>query len=177
MKILLIRHARRAHALAEKNDPLSPDGKEEALELGKVMKKSGDVPLLFLTSKQRHARQTAEILRRHLNPKAALVPLDALTPHAPHPLVDANKYIEAIAHDLAALSAVAPHIKDSLRGTVAIILHHPRNIQCALQLQNKDPATWRTYRRGTFPSFGKAIHLTADTWDDFLQGKGRSRRR
>jgi phosphohistidine phosphatase SixA len=174
MKILLIRHARRAHTLAEENDPLSPDGKDEALELGRVMKKSGDVPLLFLTSKERHARQTAEILRRYLNPKAALVPLDALTPHVPHPLVDANRYIEAIAHDLATLSRVAPHVKAGLRGTVAIILHHPRNIQCALQLQNKDPATWRTYRRGTFPSFGKAIRLTADSWDDFLQGKGRN---
>jgi phosphohistidine phosphatase SixA len=143
------------------------------------MKKSGDVPLLFLTSKERHARQTAEILRRYLNPKASLVPLDALTPHpdVEHTLVKANRYIEAIAHELATLSTVAPNVTAGLRGTVAIILHHPRNIQCALQLQNKDPGTWRTYRRGTFPSYGRAIRLTADSWDDFLQGKGRNRSR
>jgi phosphohistidine phosphatase SixA len=177
MKILLIRHARRARTLPDEDDPLGPDGKEQALDLAKTLKKSGEVPRLYLTSKHRHARQTAQILRRHLNPKAALVPLDALTPHVRHPLADAGQYIEAVAHDLDALSTRRPAIRRGLSGTVAIVLHHPRNIQCALQLQNKDPATWRAYRGGTIPGYGTAIHLTADSWDHFLQGKGRSRRR
>jgi phosphohistidine phosphatase SixA len=68
MKVLLIRHATRARVLAERDDPLSADGEKEALELAKTMKESGDIPVLFLTSKQRHAHQTAEILWCHLGP-------------------------------------------------------------------------------------------------------------
>jgi phosphohistidine phosphatase SixA len=100
MKIFLIRHATRARFRADIDDPLSDQGKKEALALAEAMKNSGDVPELFLTSKQLHAHQTAEILRSSLNEKAVLVPLDALTPHVPHPLVNAGKYVEAVSNDL-----------------------------------------------------------------------------
>jgi phosphohistidine phosphatase SixA len=176
VKILLIRHATRSHVLADRDDPLSAAGEKEALGLAKAMKESGDVPMLFLTSKQRHAHQTTEILWCYLNPEAALVPLEALTPRVPHPLTNSRRYVEAISHDLGVFAKARPEIKDRLRETAAIILHEPRNIQCALQLQGKDPDIWETYRDGRhggkWPGFGQAICLTADTWDHFLQGKG-----
>jgi phosphohistidine phosphatase SixA/dienelactone hydrolase len=178
MKILLIRHAtrtRRVHpnpgVLPEWDDPLSPVGEREALALAQTMEQSGDVPTLFLTSRQRHAHQTAEILWGRLNQTATLVPLNALSPHVQHPLVNRDMYVEAISHDMNVFAHARPDIKDGLRETVAIILHYPRNVQCALQLQGKKPDTWEDYWQPD--AFGRAICLTADTWDDFLQGRGR----
>lgn len=177
MKVLLIRHATRTRVLPDKDDPLSPNGEQEALALATTMKNSGDIPTLFLTSRQRHAHQTAEILWCFLNRAAALVPLDALTPYVPHPLANANRYIEAISQDLADFRRARADIMDRALETVAIVLHEPRNIQCALQLQGQNPGNWNAYRggrsQGKWPSFGQAICLTANTWNDFLQGMGK----
>jgi histidine phosphatase superfamily protein (branch 1) len=181
MKILLVRHADRTRILKddlEKDDPLSRDGEQQALELAAHMNKSGDIPELILTSRWRHAHQTAEILWSSIDAPATLVPLDALTPHAPLDLLKAGKYVEAISHDLMIFARARPDIQDALAPgkTVAMILHKPRNIQCALQLQGKHPNSYLTYRggegKGKWPNFGQAICLTASTWEQFLRGKG-----
>ena len=170
MKILLIRHATRTSnpATPEEDDPLSNEGKKEAEQLAEDLGKEGDKPTLILTSKHRHAQQTAEILH-NLNSKAVLLPLVALTPgHPATPtLVNEGKYFDAILQEIKSLLEAKQQI--TAEAVVFIVTHHPRQLQIAIQLQGQPPETWRSRQQ---LAYAGAVCVIAKGLEDFKNGKG-----
>ena len=137
MNIILVRHGQRQGTKPESDDPLTPDGEFQAKDLAEHLKTAGDIPILILTSEYIHAQQTAKILQERLNRAALIIPLRSLTPSKPdYPGVDQEKYAQAMWHELSSKAGV-PSLKND--ATVIVVLHYPRQVQLALDLQGKDP--------------------------------------
>ena len=193
MKILLIRHATRKYTTPEHKDPLSDVGIREAEQLATDLKSVGDEPTLLLTSRLRHATQTAEVLRRKLNPTAPILRLAALTPtpvsglqkveyfvcallgRVRNPsqilqitsnLVQGQQYVQALLGEIASSPKAQSRLKCD--AVIAIVTHYPRQVQIALQLQSQPPGT---FRKRPEPAFAGALCLAACTVDDLRHGK------
>jgi broad specificity phosphatase PhoE len=178
MKILLIRHGERTKTGREEDsssDPLSAKGENQVAELAARLKTEDTIPTLFLTSRYKHAQRTAEILQSILNPTAALVHLDSLTPLSPSSpspwAVKDHKYVGTIREELSASLAAQPNDGLSNNAIVVLVLHHPRQIQVALQLQGLDPANWGDWNQNGrgWPTFAQSICLVGE----FDQGKAK----
>jgi phosphohistidine phosphatase SixA len=161
MKVYLIRHAERDRnaSLPDEDQPLSLEGEQQAEALAGKLKIEG-IPTLFLTSRYRHAQQTAEILRKFIYPEAPLISLDVLTPR-----------LKAGTFNPAEVIAESKHAGQELSAhqIVAIVLHHPRQTQLAMMLKGADDGNWRSE---SVPGNAEAICLTAGTLDAFAEGKG-----
>jgi phosphohistidine phosphatase SixA len=161
LKIYLVRHAERNERSPEKdcNQPLTLRGVKQAEELAKQLTAEG-VPTLLLTSKWLHSRETTGLLAARMPPSMPVLPLEALTPFGKRIRFDLNEIIDEskqTGYDLFA------------HETVAMVLHHPRQTQLALMITGKD---YRDWERMPKPKSAEAICLTADTLDDFVNGKG-----
>lgn len=161
MKVYLIRHAERDKdaSLSDDDQPLSFQGERQAEALASKLKVE-EVPTLYLTSRYRHAQQTAKLLRDSICPQAPLISLDVTTPH-----------LKTNAFNFAELLAEAKHKRQDLSAhqIVAIVLHHPRQTQLAMMLKGVDYREWRSE---SVPDNASAICLAADTLEAFIEGKG-----
>ena len=162
MQIILINHAQRERDPGQKRDkqidrhqPLARAGVEQTHELAKRLQKNGVTPTLYLTSRNAHATQTAEILCKDLGkaPATDVVQLDALTPH--HPTESCSQIFaeaKAAGHD--------PQLHD----VIAVIGHYPRLNQLFAQL------TWQTVAP-TALAYAQEVYLTID--EKFCDGTGK----
>ena len=153
MKIILINHAQRQRDPDELRDkqidrhqPLARAGVEQAHDLAARLSAKGDIPTLYLTSQNVHAKQTAEIVCAHLgrDPSTDVVELDALTPL--HPTESCQQIFEE-----ARVSGHNPQLHD----VVAIIGHYPRLNPLFAQL------TWNT-AAPTPLNYAQEVYLTTD---------------
>jgi phosphohistidine phosphatase SixA len=170
MEIYLIRHAERdsTSSLPDEYQSLTSVGLEQTENLSNNFKEKNVVPTLFLTSRNTHAYQTAEILRSNLNRAAPLFPLDALTPYPPElstPGIQAERYFTEIVSDLKKIG------KDLNDGDIIIvILHNPRTFQLGMVLKGITP--WPHNKRITpWPHNVETAHY-AGTIDDFTKAEG-----
>jgi phosphohistidine phosphatase SixA len=178
MKITLVRHGQKAGVLSEAIDPLSTDGEAQVRKLGGNLKTAAERPTLFLTSRYRHAQQTAEILWCILNPRVPLVHLDALTPFPADrasPAVNAERYVAAIFDEVRELATAQPGIDLGDEANIVVVLHQPRHIQLALQLQGYSPRGWPDWRggplAGKWPSYAEAIYIAARDIQEVALGR------
>ena len=185
IKIILVRHGEKtgrhggkAGLSRDKADPLSAAGEAQVRKLCRRLQKAARRPTLFLTSRFRHAQQTAEILRCALNRRVPLARLDSLTPlraRLASKAVNSERYVAAILDEVLRLAAARPGIKLGDDSTIVMVLHEPRNIQVALQLQGESPQAWRTWRggpsRGKWPRYGEIVRLTARDMDAVKAGQ------
>ncbi len=160
MRIYLIRHGDRY------KHPLRPDKDEHLTLTGEEQLKSlatkfdyKRVPTIFITSKHRHAVESAEILQKMTNPMAPLVSLEALTPiPTTFALRDIISEVRRVGgHDL------------SDHEIIAMVLHHPRQTQLAMMLKGDN---YEEYKSQPEPKNGEAICLVATTLDAFARGEG-----
>jgi phosphohistidine phosphatase SixA len=178
IKIILVRHGEKTGLSSDKADPLSAAGEAQVRELYRRLQKATRRPTLFLTSRFRHAQQTAEILRCALNRRAPLIRLDSLTPlpvRLASKAVNDERYVTAILDEVRKLAAVRPGMKLGDNSTIVMVLHEPRNIQVALQLQGESPRGWTTWRGGAWsgkwPKYGEAVFLKARGSDEVKAGQ------
>jgi phosphohistidine phosphatase SixA len=178
MKIILVRHGQKAGVLDEAMDPLCAAGEGQARRLGGLLEKAGERPTLFLTSRFRHAQQTAEVLWCALNPLAPLVHLASLTPlpaDLASPAVNAEQYVAAIFDEVRELATAQPRIDLGDSATILMVLHHPRQIQVALRLQGVSPREWKTWRggpqAGKWPDYAEAVCMTARDMHEVVLGR------
>jgi phosphohistidine phosphatase SixA len=178
MKIILVRHGEKARVHREDISPLSATGEGQVRKLGGLLEKAGEKPTLFLTSRFRHAQQTAELLWCALNPLAPLVHLESLTPlpaDLASPAVNAEQYVAAIFDEVRELATVQPRIDLGSDATIVMVLHQPRHIQVALQLQGESPRGWKDWRggplSGKWPYYAEAVYVTARDMHDIASGR------
>ena len=162
-ELILINHAERVHEADPDRDrqidrhlPLTSTGETQAQELGDRLRAAGIRPTLFLTSRNLHTKQTAEIVCRAVggDPSVDVVEIDALTPFHP---TDSFEHV----CDQARTAGHDP----SLHAVVAIVGHHPRLNQLFAQL------TWRTVA-GNRLDYAQHVRVTAGLFDGFRTGKG-----
>src|SRR5215469_6053929 len=154
MKVILVRHGERQHTEPECEDPLTPTGELQAKNLAASLQAAGDIPTVILTSEYRHAQQTAAILGNALNSSAPIIILHSLTPAEPHYQgVGQHAYAQAMWNELS--SKGVPRPKDD--ATVIAVLHWPRQVQLALDLQGQNP---RTYNTRPMPLHGRAVSVS-----------------
>lgn len=160
MKIILIKHAERQKNPDQRRDrqidrhqPLTPAGVEQAHDLAARLRAKGDTPTLYLTSRNAHARQTAEIVCTDLGgvPSTDVVEIDALTPF--HPTECCYQILEQ-----ARTSGHDPRLHD----VVAVVGHYPRLNQLFAHL------TWRM-AAPTPLDYAQEVYLTAQ---EFCDGPG-----
>jgi phosphohistidine phosphatase SixA len=166
MEFILINHAERTHdpdrrkdKQVDRHQPLTAAGEKQAHELSERLRAAGITPTLYLTSRHLHAKQTAELVCRDLggDPSVDVVELDALTPfHSTESFQQVSEQARLAGHDA------------SLHDVVAVIGHYPRLNQLFAQL------TWRTVAEKRL-GYAREVRLTADSFDDFHEGKGRGR--
>jgi phosphohistidine phosphatase SixA len=163
MEILLINHAtRRRHPNPDIDRQIDPDqpllleGEEEACQLADRLRGLPVVPTLYLTSRNLHARQTAEILCQRLggDPRTQVVQIGALTPgHATEHFEQIIEQAEWLGQDL------------RQHDQVAVVGHYPRLNQLFARLtgQPEPPAPLDR---------GQEVCLTANCLEGFLAGEG-----
>jgi phosphohistidine phosphatase SixA len=163
MEIILINHARRVKhedpardKQIDRHQPLHDDAKEQVSELVGRLKR-GSTPTLYLTSRNLHARETANLVCEALggNPSRDVVEIDALTPH--HPTESFEQVIEqatAVGHD------------PRLHLVVAIVGHSPRLNSLFAHL------TWEQVASKALGE-GQEVRLEAESFQAFRDGKGR----
>jgi len=159
MKIILINHAERQRdpdklrdRQIDRHQPLARAGVEQAHDLAARLGANGDIPTLYLTSRNAHAKQTAEIVCTDLGrvPSTDVVEIDALTPF--HPTESCQQIFEE-----ARASGHNPQLHD----VVAIIGHYPRLNQLFAHL------TWKT-AAPTPLNYAQEVYLT--TQEKFCDG-------
>ena len=160
MKIVLINHAERQRdpdrvrdREIDRQQPLTPTGVTQAHDLATKLRANGITPTLYLTSRNAHAKQTAEILCIDLgkDPSTDVVEIDALTPREPtESCGEILEQAKAAGHDL------------QLHDVVAIIGHYPRLNQLYAYL------TWQTVAP-TALGYAEEVYLTTEK---FCDGKG-----
>jgi phosphohistidine phosphatase SixA len=164
MEIILINHAERNRNPDQRRDrqidrhqPLTPQGEKQAHELAERLRAGRLIPTLYLTSRNVHAKQTAEIVCAGLggNPSIDIVEIDALTPfHSSESFQQITEQARSSGHDV------------TLHDVVAVVGHYPRLNQLFAQL------TWRTVAEERL-SHAQEVRLRADSFNEFHEGKGR----
>ena len=161
MKIILINHAERERHPDPQTDkqldpsqPLKQKGVEQAQELAERLRKVK--PTLYLTSKNLHAKQTAEVVCEALGGDKSkdVVLIDALTPN------DATETFDQIIEQ-AELAGRNPGSHD----VVAVVGHYPRLNQLFAYLTGQITAANRLDK-------AEEVCLTANSLNDFRQGNG-----
>src|SRR3954453_20242130 len=107
MKVYLVRHGMREDRLPEQNDeyePLTEEGKAKVrntLAKDLQLKAERGLPTIFLTSRFRHAYETACILWQEVNlPLSPVVALDTLTPYLDQRnKVQSNDYVGSVVQE------------------------------------------------------------------------------
>jgi phosphohistidine phosphatase SixA len=139
------------------DQPLLPQGEEEACKLADRLRDRQVVPTLYLTSRNLHSRQTAKILCKRLggDPRTQVVQIGALTPH--HETEHFEQIIEQaewLGQDL------------QQHDWVAVVGHYPMLNQLFARLtgQPEPPAPLDR---------GQEVCLTANCLDGFLAGEGK----
>jgi len=136
----------------DKQQPLLPEGEEQVRTLADRLRCEHLVPTLYLTSRNVHARQTAEILSRTLGgDPASLVEIDALTPH------DLTESFAEVIEQATALG------KDPRAHTIWALVGHTPRLNHIFESLTSKPASNRL-------SYGQAVCLTANSFDDFARG-------
>lgn len=159
IQIILINHAERHRASGkdDRDQPLDPTkGIGQVEQLVARLRRNKVTPTLFLTSRNAHARETAELLCRALggDPTRNVVALDALTPHhRTETMQDIVEQATASGHDL------------QQHAVIAIVGHSPRLEQLFAYLTWKAAAPTRL-------EYGQEVYLTIDNfWDGKGQGQ------
>jgi len=134
MQIILINHAERDRESGkdDRDQPLHPEkGVKQVNDLVARLREKKVTPTLYLTSKNVHAKETAEWVCAALgrDPKKVVVEIDALTPpHRTESWQDILEQAKAAGHDLKSYEVVA------------IVGHFPRLNQLFAYL------TWHTVK-------------------------------
>jgi|SRR5271165_732801 len=158
MKVLLVRHAKKARDLPEVDDrnlPLSKEGVMEVQGLAEEFAKKGLRPNLYLSSRYAHAIETARLLAEHLGggSVAEVVPIDALTPHYPYTFSLIVREAAELGFGLGSLN------------TVGMALHYPRIHQLTAELTSS-PIEQED------PGYAAATCVAADSLESLLAGQG-----
>jgi phosphohistidine phosphatase SixA len=162
----------------DKYSTLSSQGKREAAERGRDLFNRGINPEVYFTSWFVHAKQTANILQKtvgdlhkdrrdsHLNPK--VVELCALTPQFPGPENWAGPQEWAGIKILEWIRSEALYTGNNLRTleVVVFVLHTPRIMQLLAGMKRGKAL------RPEF-DFSEGICLTAESFDEFLERRGK----
>ena len=157
MKIILIRHGSREYdgTSEDKDMPLSDGGKDEVRRLGTALARLDLKPEVYLTSHYRHAIETGNILTAQLSETspARVLNLCALTPKSPtETFEDLIDEARSAGIDLGTLKVVA------------VVGHEARLSQLLTRLTSTRA---RPFNRA------EVACLTADSFVDFLQGRGK----
>ena len=161
MKILLVRHGKKAQDLPgveDKQLPLSDLGRTQVQELTSEFLKVDLRPTLFLSSHYLHALETARLVAKELgdHPAPTSVPLNTLTPHNPYTF-------ELIVKEAAGLGFPLENV-----GAVCMVLHHPRVHQLTA-------AVTSTPLQAEDPGYATATCICGNSLTEMLQGKGHLR--
>ncbi|GAC1392261.1 MAG: hypothetical protein NVS4B11_19760 [Ktedonobacteraceae bacterium] len=159
--IILVRHGERDRSHSpEKDAPLTQQGKAMVDCLKDLLARQNLGPEIYLTSKYKHAKQTAERLSD--GRPNAVYPIDALTPHS-RTKTNGDITWENIFETIIA-EAKQAGIELSQQTIVAIVGHVPR----------LDWILERLTSSTTEPSLNRAeaIWVRADSFSDFRYGKG-----
>jgi phosphohistidine phosphatase SixA len=161
MKIILINHAERQRdpdrlrdREIDRDQPLTAEGVAQAHDVANRLRANGGTPTLYLTSRNAHAKQTAEIVCSDLGgtPSTDVVEIDALTPRDPTETCgQILEQAKASGHD--------PQLHD----VVAIIGHYPRLNQLFAYL------TWQT-AAPTPLGYAEEVYVTVK--EKFCDGTG-----
>jgi len=159
--VLLIRHASRIPGPDNPQLPLSTEGEEECRRLAERLAQERLTAAHFLSSRNLHAIQTADLLQQSLGRPSATsltTPLAALTPGSAFTL-------EMIAEE-AQLRGVSVQNSDC----TAWILHHPRLNQLSARMTSRPEIS-------TKPSGAETVCLEATDFEAFLSGAAVERMR
>jgi phosphohistidine phosphatase SixA len=160
MHLLLINHAERRRdpdrskdVSLDKQQPLTLKGEEQVRMLANKLRTERLVPTLYLTSRNVHARQTAEILSRSLggDPALQVVEVDALTPH------DLTESFDEIIEQATALG------NDARTHAIWALVGHTPRLNHLFESLTGRPASNRL-------AYGQAVCLTANSLDDLAAG-------
>jgi len=80
MQLILVRHGEAVEDKIDPRRPLSAEGVAQVIRVASVLKKSGVVVEEFIHSSKERARQTADIIRHTVNPKAPMSERNFLAP-------------------------------------------------------------------------------------------------
>jgi phosphohistidine phosphatase len=136
MKIYLVQHGKQVSEEVDPKKPLSAEGRNEIEAVGKALEETGTAVSKIVHSTKLRAKQTAEILAKHLNPVKVkehekLGPLDPIEPL----LGSLEDNMMVIGH-LPYLNKLAGHL---LAKNEALELIHFENgkVVCLVQLGEK----------------------------------------
>lgn len=162
MEIILINHAEREHhpdpnidRQIDRQQPLVDAGQQQAHDLANRLRIKGVT--LYLTSRNLHAKQTAEIVWADLgrDPSVAIVEIDALTPFH-----QTESFEEIIGQ--ATQSGHDPRLHE----VIAVIGHYPRLNQLFAYLTGQTAAGRRL-------NYAQEVCLTAPSFEDFRAGNSK----
>ncbi|GHO49922.1 SixA phosphatase family protein [Ktedonospora formicarum] len=153
MDIILIRHGTKIPTSPDKDAPLAPEGLAEIDHLKERMTRLGINPAVYLTSKYKRAKQTAERLAFD----ASLIhTLNALTP-------DTDTFSSDAQHMLTSISAEAKkqNIDLNQQAVIAIVGHEPQ-LSTLLRYMTSKLEIGK----------GSGVPVKADSFDALIKGKG-----
>jgi phosphohistidine phosphatase len=152
-RLLLIRHAKAAHAPVDADRPLTDRGARQAAAIGAWLRRSGLVPDRVVVSPARRAAQTWET---------------AAAPVAPDlpPIVDARIYDNTVETLLATIRDTPEDVQ-----TVAVVGHNPSigSLASILDGGQGSPAARRDIESG-FPTGGVAVFTVTAAFDALAPG-------
>ena len=135
VSVILIRHGEREKKkdIPDKHAPLTPEGEQSAGKIAKFLSELKLESIFILTSRWKHAQQTADLLANGLGiPLPMIVNVDALTPE--------KKYecsIEAVVKQ-AQIESLIGYAKDSTDNSVLVFVgHEPRLTQLATMMTSR----------------------------------------
>jgi phosphohistidine phosphatase len=152
-RLLLIRHAKAAHAAVDADRPLTDRGARQAAAIGAWLKRSAFVPDRVVVSPARRAAQTWRL---------AAAPL---APDLP-PIVDARIYDNTVETLLATIRDTPADVQ-----TVAVVGHNPSigSLASILDGGQGSAAARRDIETG-FPTGGVAVFTVATPFDAVAAG-------
>ena len=132
MKLIFVRHGPKLHDDTQDDAelPLAPSAYDRVERLAAALELGGLLPRVIVSSRYRHAHQTAERLRRK-GPREVL-PVTALTPHTPEVQFTMTTILSE------AMQAGFDLLRDC--DVLMLVGHKPRLTQLAEQLLGEEPA-------------------------------------
>jgi phosphohistidine phosphatase SixA len=153
MDIILIRHGTKIPTSPDKDAPLAPEGLAEIDRLKERMTRLEITPAVYLTSKYKRARQTAE---RLVSDASLIHMLDALTP-------DTDTFRSDAQHILTSISAEAQkqNIDLNQQAVIALVGHEPQLSTLLRYMTSKSEI-----------GKGSGVPVKAASFDALIKGKG-----
>jgi phosphohistidine phosphatase SixA len=154
VRFVLVRHADRHWGANDEETLLTEAGREQVRNLADSFVRLGVIPGIYLTSRFKHAQETATILAERISgiPSPRICPVCTLTPHSP------GFSLEVLLDEADAMQADL-----SGKNVIVLVGHEPRLSQLLARVMAK---------RGRPIAKAEAVCVQAVSLCDFLRGKG-----